>query len=286
MSSWFSIHRSIKNHWLFQEERKFSKFEAWFFILMETNFADGKVPIGNQIVSVKRGEFFTSKLKLSEKFGWSRKKLDAFLRALERDNMIHIKSTTKYTLITVVNYDFYQGNEGRNAQQKRQQERQQSEQQPHNNRTSNAQQLHTTNKKKEFNNVNNLYSAAGEESNSSYEHVDKGHEPKEKTNTVDLLNKYGMPDNKLGNKDRMELFELHEKVKDKYFIRAIEKAKTKNAPTANYVLGILRRETEGGKLTYEDLEKQPVKTYGHRSRNNDPIKRLRELTEEDVFGGE
>jgi|SRR5699024_7874700 len=170
MTNWFSIHRSIKKHWLFQEERTYSRFEAWFFILMETNHSEVKQPIGNQIVTIERGQFFTSKLKLSEKFNWSRKKLDAFLRMLERDNMVHIKSTTKYTVITVVNYDFYQSDEGRKAQQKIQQSQQPSEQHSHNNGTSNAQQTHITNN---GNNVNNSIRAPENDLNESYAHVDK-----------------------------------------------------------------------------------------------------------------
>lgn len=154
MTNWFSIHRSIKNHWLFKEKRTFSKFEAWIFIIMEANHSPGKHPVGNQIVDIERGQIFTSKLKLSEIFGWSRKKLDGFLRALEGDNMVHIKSTTKYTLITVVKYDFYQSDKGRKIQQLHN-ESTTGEQQLHNNGTSAAQQLHTTNKKEELNNNNN-----------------------------------------------------------------------------------------------------------------------------------
>lgn len=117
MTGWISIDRSIQNHWLFKEKRTFSKFEAWIYLLMEANHSQGKVTIGNQIVTVERGQRLTSILTLSDLFNWSRYKVKTFLDLLEGDGMLKVKTTTKYTLITIVNYDFYQSDEGRKKHQ-------------------------------------------------------------------------------------------------------------------------------------------------------------------------
>ncbi|MCL9739218.1 DnaD domain protein [Staphylococcus aureus] len=117
MTGWISIDRSIQNHWLFKEKRTFSKFEAWIYLLMEANHSKAKVPIGNQIVTVERGQRLTSILTLSDLFNWSRFKVKAFLDLLESDGMLEVKTTSKYTLITIVNYDFYQSEQGRNQHQ-------------------------------------------------------------------------------------------------------------------------------------------------------------------------
>ncbi|EVY98693.1 DnaD domain protein [Staphylococcus aureus] len=117
MTGWISIDRSIQNHWLFKEKRTFSKFEAWIYLLMEANHSKAKVPIGNQIVTVERGQRLTSILTLSDLFNWSRFKVKTFLDLLESDGMLEIKTTSKYTLITIVNYDFYQSEQGRNQHQ-------------------------------------------------------------------------------------------------------------------------------------------------------------------------
>ncbi|HFN9224329.1 TPA: DnaD domain protein [Staphylococcus aureus] len=109
--------RSIQNHWLFKEKRTFSKFEAWIYLLMEANHSKAKVPIGNQIVTVERGQRLTSILTLSDLFNWSRFKVKTFLDLLESDGMLEVKTTSKYTLITIVNYDFYQSEQGRNQHQ-------------------------------------------------------------------------------------------------------------------------------------------------------------------------
>lgn len=117
MTGWISIDRSIQNHWLFKEKRTFSKFEAWIYLLMEANHSKAKVPIGNQIVTVERGQRLTSILTLSDLFNWSRFKVKTFLDLLESDGMLEVKKTSKYTLITIVNYDFYQSEQGRNQHQ-------------------------------------------------------------------------------------------------------------------------------------------------------------------------
>ncbi|EOB7286854.1 DnaD domain protein [Staphylococcus aureus] len=117
MTGWISIDRSIQNHWLFKEKRTFSKFEAWIYLLMEANHSKAKVPIGNQIVTVERGQRLTSILTLSDLFNWSRFKVKTFLGLLESDGMLEVKTTSKYTLITIVNYDFYQSEQGRNQHQ-------------------------------------------------------------------------------------------------------------------------------------------------------------------------
>ncbi|SGX44291.1 DnaD domain protein [Staphylococcus argenteus] len=117
MTGWISIDRSIQNHWLFKEKRTFSKFEAWIYLLMEANHSKAKVPIGNQIITVERGQRLTSILTLSDLFNWSRFKVKTFLDLLESDGMLEVKTTSKYTLITIVNYDFYQSEQGRNQYQ-------------------------------------------------------------------------------------------------------------------------------------------------------------------------
>ncbi|EUL04725.1 DnaD domain protein [Staphylococcus aureus] len=155
MTGWISIDRSIQNHWLFKEKRTFSKFEAWIYLLMEANHSKAKVPIGNQIVTVERGQRLTSILTLSDLFNWSRFKVKTFLDLLESDGMLEVKTTSKYTLITIVNYDFYQSEQGRNQHQndiKPTSKQHQSNINP----TSKQQQINTNKNVKNGDNVKNV----------------------------------------------------------------------------------------------------------------------------------
>ncbi|HCW9408104.1 DnaD domain protein [Staphylococcus aureus] len=111
MTGWISIDRSIQNHWLFKEKRTFSKFEAWIYLLMEANHSKAKVPIGNQIVTVERGQRLTSILTLSDLFNWSRFKVKTFLDLLESDGMLEVKTTSKQHQTNTNNNDNKDNNE-------------------------------------------------------------------------------------------------------------------------------------------------------------------------------
>ncbi|MEX5935728.1 DnaD domain protein [Mammaliicoccus sciuri] len=108
MAGWISLHRSIENHWLYEEDRKFSKFETWIDLLLMVNHKDNKTIMDGKLVTVKRGQRITSLRKLGDRWKWSLTKVDSFLRLLEQDKMIVVKKDTKKTLVTIVNYDIYQ----------------------------------------------------------------------------------------------------------------------------------------------------------------------------------
>ncbi|UTF71810.1 DnaD domain-containing protein [Staphylococcus epidermidis] len=108
MTGWISLRRSIQKHWLFEEKRKFSRFEAWIDILMMVNHTDNKIMHDGDLITVKRGQRITSLRQLGERWSWSITKVDKYLKILESDGMLDVKKDTKKTVLTVVNYDDYQ----------------------------------------------------------------------------------------------------------------------------------------------------------------------------------
>lgn len=107
MIGWIKLHRSVQDHWIYQEKRKFSKYEAWLDLLMMASHKDNKFVLGNELYEVKRGQFISSIRKLGERWSWSNTKVTQFLDLLRKDEMIDFKKDTKKTLITIVNYGVY-----------------------------------------------------------------------------------------------------------------------------------------------------------------------------------
>ena len=105
---WIKLHRRIREHWLYKEKRIFSRFEAWVDLLLEANHSDNRVPLGNEIIECKRGQTITSIRQLCDRWGWSNTKVINFLKLLQDDEMIMYFSDAKKTVITIVNYGFYQ----------------------------------------------------------------------------------------------------------------------------------------------------------------------------------
>lgn len=117
MIGWISIHRKIKEHWVW-EEKPFSKGQAWIDLLMMANHEDKKVLLGAELIEVKRGSRITSIRKLCDRWGWSNTKVNTFLKLLKQDGMIEIKSDTKKTTLTIVNYSDYQYSENHKTSDK------------------------------------------------------------------------------------------------------------------------------------------------------------------------
>lgn len=108
MAGFISLHRDIQKHWLYEEERVFSRYEAWLDILMRVNHSEGKITHNGTLEVVLRGSTIWSMGDMEKHWGWSNSKVRAFLLRLKNDGMIEVKSTTKKTYLTVINYDKYQ----------------------------------------------------------------------------------------------------------------------------------------------------------------------------------
>lgn len=117
MSGWIKQHRKIKEHWLYTEKRKFSKFEAWMDILLTVNYAPMKTVIKNKLIEVNRGESILSLDSWAKQWGWNKSSVIRFLEMLRKDGMIVIKNETITTRLTVCNYETYQ--DERNANETR-----------------------------------------------------------------------------------------------------------------------------------------------------------------------
>ena len=105
---WIGLYRSITNHWLYPSDRTFTKYEAWIDILLMVNHSDKKVFNGSDTEICESGQVFTSQKKLMSKWKWSKSKLISFLKVLEKEQMIVLETTTKKTIIKVVNFQLYQ----------------------------------------------------------------------------------------------------------------------------------------------------------------------------------
>ena len=108
---WIKLHRKIRECDAIWDDKPFSRGQAWIDLLLMANHEDKEVLFDGSIYEVKRGQRLTSIRKLSEQWGWSRTKTGKFLNELEKAEMLLVKSDTKKTVLTLVNYDFYQLND-------------------------------------------------------------------------------------------------------------------------------------------------------------------------------
>ncbi len=108
MSGWIKLYRSIRDHWVFQDE---NYFRAWCIILMKVNHEPKKVLIHGKLYECERGQSLLSLQSWVKEFGitrWSVQKVRTFFKLLQEDKMIELEGMGKTTRLTVCNYDTYQ----------------------------------------------------------------------------------------------------------------------------------------------------------------------------------
>jgi transcription initiation factor IIE alpha subunit len=114
-------------------------------ILLTANFKPKKLTN----ITVGRGQLLTSRMQLSENLKISQSKIRRALKYLKSTNNITIKTTNRYSLITIVNYDSYNNIRDEYDQQNDQHSGQQTDSR----RTADGQPTATTNNVKNINNV-------------------------------------------------------------------------------------------------------------------------------------
>lgn len=142
---WVKLHRKIlESRWI-----KSPKVLSVFLqCILRANFKDNEV----EDEVIKRGEFMTSTDSLSSFTSLTNREVRTALTKLKATNEIAIRTTNKYTIISVCKYEIYQSNESLNRQAERQVESHTNDKQKATKRQSNDNQTTTT---KNDNNTNN-----------------------------------------------------------------------------------------------------------------------------------
>lgn len=100
---WVSLHRQIREHWLW-DDKPFSKGQAWVDMILRANHTEARVLIESEIIHVPEGAFFSSETSLAEEWGWSRKKVHSFVEVLMKDGMLSTKKHRKGAVFFLTNY--------------------------------------------------------------------------------------------------------------------------------------------------------------------------------------
>lgn len=70
------LDRAIFEHWIFQDAEKF---KAFVDLIQLMRFKDETLIIGNDVITIPRGSFYTSELKLAERWGGAERRSEVTL---------------------------------------------------------------------------------------------------------------------------------------------------------------------------------------------------------------
>lgn len=105
---WIKLHRKITDSY-FWSDKPFSRGQAYIDLILKANHKCAEIYIRNQLIKVDRGQSARSEVSLSKDWGWSRQKVRCFLAQLEQNGKIEHLKTHLTSVITLCNYEEYQG---------------------------------------------------------------------------------------------------------------------------------------------------------------------------------
>lgn len=111
MYQWrIKLYRSSQDNVLYFSE-PFTKRQARQDMLLLTNHKDWVIVVRWNIIEIKRGQLWYSEDTISKRWQWSRNKTRRFLNYLETIQQIEQHKSKVKSVITIKNYDKFQGND-------------------------------------------------------------------------------------------------------------------------------------------------------------------------------
>lgn len=113
---WISLYRKIQNSFVWTNS---DQLKLWLLILMKANHSENKFLFNGEELSVSKGQMVTGVNVLASDFNEGVKPVNRvagrtlwrWLKKFEKEQMLSIESTSKYSIITVINWDEYQQND-------------------------------------------------------------------------------------------------------------------------------------------------------------------------------
>ncbi len=105
---YIKLHRCIMKSAVWQNE---ALLQLWIWCLLRACYEEKEAIVGNTFVQLETGQFVFGRksaaidLKCPESTVWKR------MKALEKAGMLNIKSTNKFSIVTIENWEKYQGEE-------------------------------------------------------------------------------------------------------------------------------------------------------------------------------
>lgn len=149
-NGWIKLYRKSLESEVFKDA---DLWHLWCRLLAMASYDKKRVVIGSQVVELNPGQCIVGRKMLAKLEKRGEQKIRNLLKMLEELQMISVKTTNRFTLVTIEKWGFYQGDDRENNQQT-------TNKQPTDNQQT------TTNKKyKENKEIKNIYNFADIEKN-------------------------------------------------------------------------------------------------------------------------
>ena len=105
---WMKLHRNLLEKPMFQDAYTL---QVLIYCLLRATYKEMCVKVGNQAITLQPGQLLYGRKSVSEKLGMGEGKLRGIMHYLEQNGTIEIESHSRYSIITIVNWEQYQNGE-------------------------------------------------------------------------------------------------------------------------------------------------------------------------------
>lgn len=106
---WIKLYRQIQQNPIWQSSEPFSRRDAWVDLLLLANHEERVIIVNGKKKVIGEGQHWTSYRILADRWHWSHGKVKRYFELLKELNMVQVNGTPNGTLLTVINYSFFQG---------------------------------------------------------------------------------------------------------------------------------------------------------------------------------
>lgn len=108
MNGWIRLHRQlIENGWM----QDHPVFILMIYCLLKAAYEPTEIPFRGDRIGVKKGQLIFGRLRAVEETGLTSQNIRTALKKLEKYEFLTIRSTNRYSLITICNWETYQTRE-------------------------------------------------------------------------------------------------------------------------------------------------------------------------------
>lgn len=111
---WVKLHRKIEDSAVFSNPKTL---QVFIWCLCEARYTEGDQLVGRTVVHLLPGQFVTGRKAAAAKLSMPETTFRGHLKTLESLGIVAVNPTNKFSVVTIENWGFYQGEESNSRQQ-------------------------------------------------------------------------------------------------------------------------------------------------------------------------
>ncbi|MBR5318140.1 MAG: hypothetical protein IKU46_00900 [Peptococcaceae bacterium] len=108
-TGWMKLHRTLLEKPVFEDAYTL---QVLIYCMLKATYKEMTVKVGNQVIDLQPGQLLYGRKQVSQRLGMGEGKLRGIMEYLVRNGTVAIESRSRYSIVTIVNWEQYQKGEG------------------------------------------------------------------------------------------------------------------------------------------------------------------------------